>query len=127
MRTRSHLIATSVVVALSGAAFAGPAAALTFQDYRSPDAADAASAHEPGSPGQDQRSPDAADAATPTPSQPYVPVTPPPAVRQPSAGFDWDSAAIGAGGTIGLLAVSAGTGLALRRRHSTATSRLAAH
>jgi hypothetical protein len=140
MRTRSHLLATSAAVALTGVGPAAPGTALGIpdsksadavdaapaaaaapyrvDDARSPDAVDAATA---GSPAVDRRSPDAVDAAaaaTPAPAQSYKPVTPSTASVQTSAGFDWDSAAIGAGGAIGLLAVSVGTGLALRRRHS---------
>jgi hypothetical protein len=145
MRPRSHLIATSVVLALSGATLAGPATTLAHpghrtpaatgaapeaistpdgeQDWRAPDTIDAATAAEAGGLVQDSRSPDAVDAATPSLSQPDMRVTPPPAVARPSTGFDWDSAVIGAGGAIGLVAVSAGTGLALRRRRSAAPSR----
>jgi hypothetical protein len=131
MHPRSHLIATSVVVALSGATLAGPAPALAgapdgVQDWRAPDTIDAATAAAAaaGEP-QDARSPDAVDAATASRSQPYVRVTSPPAITRSPAGFDWDSAAIGAGGAIGLMAISAGTGLALRRRRAEVPSRVA--
>jgi hypothetical protein len=124
MRIRSHLVATSVVVAASATALAGPATAQTTgQDKRTPDAIDAATAQAAG---QDKRTPDAVDAASATPSHTYVTVTPSPRVLEASSDFDWGSAAIGAGGAIGLVAVTTGGGLALRRRHAAAPSRFAA-
>ena len=143
MRPRSHLLVTSAAVA----ALMAPGTALAIPDYRSPDAIDAASAvardaapaaaQDSRSPDaidaatavkatgvvQDRRSPDAADAAdiaarASSPATQAASVTPsPPTAPQSSTGFDWGSAAIGAGGAIGLLAVAIGSGLALRRRH----------
>jgi hypothetical protein len=46
-----------------------------------------------------------------------------PVVRTIDEGFDWGSAAIGAGGAIGLVAVTTGAGLTLRRRQAAAPSR----
>jgi hypothetical protein len=131
MRTRSRL-ATTIAVALSGAALAGPAMAVPGPEPRSPDAISAGSAAaadpSPDS-AQDRRSPDAVSAATASPS----PATTAPApvtrtlIEQPSSGFDWGSAAIGAGGMIGLVAVGLGSGLVLRRRHATAPTSLITH
>jgi hypothetical protein len=109
MRIRSHLLATSLAVAASGAALASPATAFTMDDLRSPDAIDAA------------------DAASTTPSRTEITVTPPPPpprTLEVSSGFDWGSAAIGAGGAIGLVAVATGAGVTLRRRQTDAPSRL---
>jgi hypothetical protein len=39
---------------------------------------------------------------------------------KPAATFDWTDAGIGAGGTIGVLAVAAGTGLLLQRQRNQA-------
>jgi hypothetical protein len=125
MRIPSHLVASALVVAASGTALAGPATASTSDDLRSPDAVDAATAQTAAE--QDKRSPDATDAASATPSRAGVAVTPPPRALESSSGFDWGSAAIGAGGAIGLVAVTTGAGLTLRRRHDAASSRLAAH
>jgi hypothetical protein len=80
------------------------------QDLRSPDARDAAAAAEAATLPQDLRSPDARDAAERT-----VPVV----VRvsaPPEAGFEWDSAAIGALGGTGLVLALAGGGVLVVRR-----------
>jgi hypothetical protein len=124
MRTR-HQLATGLAVVLSGTILAGPALAGSGQDLRSPDAADpgtgAVQSPQAIVPAQDLRSPDSADAG--------VVVVPAPAggpavvssgAPQPAAasGFDWGSAAIGAAGMIGLLAVGLGGGLAVHRRRA---------
>jgi hypothetical protein len=128
MRPRTRL-ATTVVLAFGGATLAGPAIAATGgQDMRSPDAVEAAAAPRPAfqqdlrSPDasdvpaavvQDLRSPDAADSAT-AESLPAAGVT---TQSASASGFDWSSAAIGAGGAIGLVAIALGSALALHRRH----------
>jgi hypothetical protein len=124
MRTRHHL-AIGLVVALSGATLAGPALAQSGPDRRSPDAIDAAAGavHSPAAvvPTQDRRSPDAADAATPVvPASPGETTIVSSGASQPAAssGFDWGSAAIGAAGAIGLVAVALGSALAVHRRHT---------
>lgn len=62
--------------------------------------------------GVDLRSPDARDAARGAPSRPA-----PPEIARPD-GFDWEDAAIGAGGALGvvLIAVSIAFGVVHRRR-----------
>jgi hypothetical protein len=69
------------------------------QDLRSPDARDAAAS-------QDLRSPDAADAAT---AAPTIELSSP-------EGFDWASAGIGAGGSLGLILVVAAGATAVAQR-----------
>jgi hypothetical protein len=121
MRTR-HQLATGLVVALTGASLAAPALAGSGQDLRSPDSIDAGTGAVPATvvTAQDLRSPDAADSGTAV----VPPAAGPPVVitgdSQPSSasGFDWGSAAIGAAGTIGLVAVAFGSGLAVHRRHA---------
>ncbi|HMJ32358.1 MAG TPA: hypothetical protein VK501_00465 [Baekduia sp.] len=127
MRPRTRL-ATTIAVAFGSAALAGPAIAATGgQDMRSPDAVEAAAPPRPAfqqdlrSPDasdvpaqvvQDLRSPDAADSATADGVAPAV-------ATQSASGFDWSSAAIGAGGALGLVAIALGSALALHRRHET--------
>jgi hypothetical protein len=119
MLTR-HTLATTFVIGLMGVTAAGPAHAYQVQDLRSPDAVDAGGAH--AAPYQDLRSPDAADPiTTPTPAPAHVQIV---AAPQASDGLDWGSAAIGAGGAIGLIAVALGGGMVLRHRHTTARSPL---
>src|SRR4051812_35856587 len=118
MRPR-HPFAAALAAALTvGALAVAPAA--PAQDLRSPDARDAATA--PVLTGQDLRSPDAQDRAGLART---VEVVPAPTVEtrvvESSSGLDWGSAAIGAAGVIGLIAVSLGAGLALRRRHAEGT------
>lgn len=126
MRTR-HQLATGLVVAVTGATLAGPALAGTGQDLRSPDAIDSGTAHSAPAvvPAQDFRSPDSVDRGTAVvPAQTGEPAVVSSGASQPSvtpstaSGFDWGSAAIGAAGTIGLLAVALGSGLALHRRRA---------
>ena len=116
-----------------------------YQDLRSPDAKDAAVQATATQPGQDLRSPDAVDAAAQRGiyenEKPYVltrdygspdaadaardlqPVNiPAPVVEvnEPSTGFDWGDAGIGAAGMLGLFSIAAGSALLLvgRRRRS---------
>jgi hypothetical protein len=122
MRTR-HQLATGLVVALTGASLAAPALAGSGQDLRSPDSIDAWSGAAPATvvTAQDLRSPDAADSrravVPPAAGAPVVITT---GASQPSSasGFDWGSAAIGAAGTIGLVSVAFGSGLAVHRRRT---------
>jgi hypothetical protein len=115
-----HRFRTAGALTLAAIA-AGPslaAAATHATDPRSPDARDAAAqAQRPAVSRSDPRSPDARDAALaavgrgPTRSPVVVSVT-------RSRGFAWGDAAIGAGGSAGVLLVAAGAaGLATRRRH----------
>jgi hypothetical protein len=120
MRTRHNLV-TALVVALSGTALAGPALAGSGQDLRSPDAIDAGAISSPpaGAPTRDLRSPDAIDAGTAARPAPIAePAVVGAVASQPSTGFDWGSAAIGAAGTIGLVAVALGSALAVHRRRA---------
>jgi hypothetical protein len=113
MFPRSRLAATATV-AVSSWVLAAPAGA-TPGDLRSPDAVDAAS-----SPAQDLRSPDAAaagDAARTTDAAPTS-VVASVSSAEPSPGFEWGSAGIGAAGTVGLVAVAVGGGMTVRRRRS---------
>jgi hypothetical protein len=122
----------AITVGLALAALA-PGTAMAGQDLRSPDARDAAVR---ASAPVDLRSPDARDAAAsvstaPTDlrspdardaSQGRGPAQAPTVmvVRMPQAahsdGIDWGDAGIGAGGGIVLIALAAGTTVAVRRR-----------
>jgi hypothetical protein len=124
MRTR-HQLATGLAVVLSGTILAGPALAGSGQDLRSPDAADsgtgAVQSPQAIVPAQDLRSPDGADAGTAVVPAPIgAPAVVSSGASQPAAasGFDWGSAAIGAAGTIGLVAVALGATLAVHRRRA---------
>jgi hypothetical protein len=92
-----------------------------YQDLRSPDARDAARPTETQI-AQDLRSPDARDAARDLP--PVQVPTQVVEIAQPSTGFDWGDAGIGAAGLLALLSI--GTGLTMgvaqsrRRRGSSA-------
>jgi hypothetical protein len=113
-------------------------AADEYQDLRSPDAKDAA---RDATAGQDLRSPDAVDAAAQRgiyeQQKPYVltrdygspdaadaardlkPVNiPAPVVevKEPSTGFDWGDAGIGAAGMLALFSIAAGSALLLTGR-----------
>jgi hypothetical protein len=122
--------------AASAAIHSAPAVVLV-QDLRSPDAVAAAIRAAAGEPAvvnpavsarihsapavvlvQDLRSPDAVAAAVGAAAGEPAVVNP--AASQPSAssGFDWGSAAIGAAGTIGLIAVALGGGLMVHRRRA---------
>jgi hypothetical protein len=95
-----------LALALAGA-LAAPSAA-GAQDLRSPDARDAATP-------QDLRSPDARDVATRAPVG-HEPIPAPRIIRVTPDRFDWGDAGIGAGGTIGLVLIATGGGMALVRR-----------
>src|SRR4051794_2591529 len=118
MRPRHPFAAALAAGLTAGSLAVAPAA--PAQDLRSPDARDAANA--PVLTGQDLRSPDAQDRAGLART---VEVVPAPTVEtrvvESSSGLDWGSAAIGAAGVIGLIAVSLGAGLGLRRRHAERT------
>jgi hypothetical protein len=118
MRPRHPFAATFAAALTAGALAVAPAA--PAQDLRSPDTRDAANT--PALTGQDLRSPDAQDRAG---SARTVEVVPAPTVETrvvvSSSGLDWSSAAIGAAGVIGLLAVFLGAGLAMRRHHAEGT------
>jgi hypothetical protein len=95
---------------------AAAAKAGDYQDLRSPDTKDAAAAANARD-YQDLRSPDSRDAGRPPVQIPTNVVT----VDQPSTGFDWGDAGIGAGGMLGLLLLGLGISLAVvHRRHSAA-------
>lgn len=133
---------------------AAASAANGYQDLRSPDAKDAA--REAGvvtGPTQDLRSPDAADAAQhrglyESERGPYVldrtygspdaadaardlpPVQiPGPVVeiREPSGGFDWGDAGIGAAGMLALFSIAAGSALMVTSRRRRRSFRMATH
>jgi hypothetical protein len=93
------------------------------RDWRSPDARDAAALAQRSGHGSsdrvvDKRSPDARDVAEGRPVVPSTPVDVVRAEHDGSSGFDVGSAAIGAGGALGLLCVGVGgTTLVVRRRH----------
>ena len=125
----------------------------TYQDLRSPDAKDAArEAGTVSGPSQDLRSPDAVDAAAQrgvySNRGPYVlgreygspdavdagrdlpPVQiPAPVVQvdEPSGGFDWGDAGIGAAGMLGLFSIAAGSSLLLMGRRRRRGIQVAAH
>jgi hypothetical protein len=117
-----HLI-RSAVIGLALAAFSAPAA-LAQQDFRSPDARDAA-----GIPAQTQdlRAPDTRDASVgrDTSTAPEVTVVrvSEPAKASPTGGLDWRDVAIGAAFAValGLIAL----GLARRTPKRSVTSRTA--
>ena len=90
------------------AEFRPDAAGQTYRDLRSPDAKDAARLAV-GPTYRDLRSPDATDAAADRIVAPFAEVS-------STDGFDWGDAAIGAGGAVGLLAISVAGAMTLRRR-----------
>ena len=115
------LTAMATTGCLAPAALAQDAA--PRRDWRSPDVQDAAALAQPGRHGSsdrvvDKRSPDARDVAEGRPVVPSTPVDIGRADRGRSSGFDAGSAAIGAGGALGLLCAGVGgTTLVVRRRH----------
>jgi hypothetical protein len=141
MFRRNHLIVTAALVAVC----AVPGTAAAQQDLRMPDTRDAAAASAAAD-YQDLRSPDAVDAARdlppaqiPAPTQPgpytdseraivespevqqmvdraTFATTPIVEVQEPSGGFDWGDAGIGAAGMLGLFSIAAGIGLLLTAR-----------
>jgi hypothetical protein len=100
---------------------ASAAKAQGYQDLRSPDARYAARPSETRT-NQDLRSPDARDAARNLP--PVQVPTQVVEVAQPSSGFDWGDAGIGAAGMLALLSIGAGLTMGAvqsrRRRGSSA-------
>jgi uncharacterized iron-regulated membrane protein len=127
-------------------------AADEYQDLRSPDAKDAAVQAEATQQGQDLRSPDATDAAAHRGiyenEKPYVltrdygspdtadlargvqPVdiqAPVVEVHEPSTGFDWGDAGIGAAGMLALFSIAAGSALLLVSRRRREDLGMAAH
>jgi len=149
MTRTKHLIATAAVVALSATpAFAGttggPQAPVSdqaygglrstqpSQDFRSPDAVDAAAhrglyAVEDRSPyvlNRDYGSPDAVDAARELPPIQLPDVT---VASAPSTGFDWGDAGIGAAGITALFSIAAGAALLLTSRRRRRGLRVAMH
>jgi hypothetical protein len=118
-RTRAGLAATLALASLAAAAPAGAdpiAGALAQEQYYM--------SHKPAipAPGHDFRTIDARDAANApggAVTHSTAPVTAEPAG---SSGFQWDDAAIGAAGALGLALVSAGGAVAITRRHRAATS-----
>jgi hypothetical protein len=135
---RTQLITTAALVA----ACAAPTSAIAqSQDLRSPDTRDAAAAVEARN-YQDLRSPDAKDAARQSETHTYQDLRSPDArdaardlppvqipaqvveVDQPSTGFDWGDAGIGAAGMLALLSIGVGLTMGIvqsrRRRGSSA-------
>jgi hypothetical protein len=118
-----HQATRALAAGFAAAAFAAPSA--LANDLRSPDARDAAAAHEqPGrgvftSPPQPPGwlSPDAADAAAAA-ADVRAPEAPTVVEVTPAEGFDWSSAGIGALAAIALgLIALAGAATANRRSH----------
>lgn len=106
MRTRSRLT-TAAALAVSTVALASPALGMPYQDLRSADARDAARM------------------STLNARHAGVPQT---VVIQPaSTSFDWESAAVGAGVTLGLSAISLGGLAGMRHRRSAAGPSSFAH
>jgi hypothetical protein len=110
---RQHQIARSAALAAAIAAVAAPNALAQSADHTSPDARDVGQ-----HPYQDFRSPDAVDAAAGrgtfnSPEVTVLRVAQEPS--QPSSGVDWADVAIGAGGAVGIVAI-AGGGVALLAR-----------
>ena len=117
-RTAHHVV---LALALGVCALAVPASAYADPpSYRSPEAVIAA-ADSSGPP--PYRSPEAviaaADSVTgPSPSAPTAVSSP----TDPSNGFDWGSAAVGAGAAMALVALGGAGGLTVRRRTAVSSS-----
>jgi len=117
--TRTGITALVVAAALATSA---PANA-DPTDLRTPDARDASTQRHAGTtwaPGPDLRSIDARD-ATQAPGGAVTRVNPGDlkVVEISTGGFQWDDAAIGAGGTLGIVLILAGGTAAITRRHRT--------
>lgn len=114
----SHRLLThTATIGLAVAAMAAPAA-VASQDFRSPDAVDAAQTAL-AQRGQDLRSPDTRDTAAGrgTFTAPHVTVVKVAEAPQATGGgFDWGDAGIGAGAALALVTL-AGGGFAIARRH----------
>lgn len=109
---RRHHRLTAVAGTLLVTATLAPAA-LAEQDLRSPDARDAAATRV-----QDLRSPDAVDAATARHAAPVVVRSEP--LAADGTPWNWESAAVGALASSGLLVALAGGGVLVTRRRVTA-------
>ena len=118
MHRRSRLT-TAAALVVSTAALASPAMGMPYQDLRSADARDAAAQatsghHRAGGPRTGSL---AGTVSSLVPETEVVQVSP--------SGFDWGSAAAGAGAAIGISAISLGGVAGLRRRRSTMPSSFA--
>jgi hypothetical protein len=121
-KTNTRAAITALTMAAAHATSAPASADPT--DLRSPDARDASTQSRSRTAaavaGPDLRSIDARDAAdAPDGAVTHVNV-PPSAVQLSPDGFHWDDAAIGAGGTLGLVLILAGGTAAITRRHRSA-------
>jgi len=114
--SRAGMTALAIAAALATSASAGA----DPTDLRSPDARDPPTQPHTGKaavPGPDLRPIDARDAAV-APGGTVTGVNPPEQAAQPgTGGFHWDDAAIGAGGTLGLILILAGGTAALAGRN----------
>jgi hypothetical protein len=114
----SHRLLThTATIGLAVAALAAPAA-VASQDFRSPDAVDAAQTAL-AQRGQDLRSPDTRDTAAGrgTFSAPHVTVVKlAEAPQATDGGFDWGDAGIGAGGAVALVLIGVGGSLVVTHR-----------
>ena len=112
----------AVIVTAATVALAIPAAAAAMpQDFRSPDARDAAVS--PAQPWQDLRSPDALDSARGV--SPGASVATPIAVtRSAGDGFDWGDAGVGAGGALAVVLLAGGGMLLVGQRRESGPSPL---
>jgi hypothetical protein len=114
----SHRLLThTATIGLAVAAMAAPAA-VARQDFRSPDAVDAAQTAL-AQRGQDLRSPDTRDTAAGrgTFSAPRVTVVKVAETPQATGGgFDWGDAGIGAGGAVALVLIGVGGSLMVTHR-----------
>lgn len=131
LQIRAGLAAGLAVAALLAASGPAPAEQTDTHDAIMPQA----TSETPTAPADDLRSPDARDAGMPSKPVPGVPVFPtdqtpipravPAAPVADDSGFQWDDAAIGAGGTLGLVLLLAGGSAAIYRRQHSAHGRLA--
>jgi hypothetical protein len=127
MSTRTPFMTALAIAALS-TTLAAPALAYRGTDLRSPDAADAATS----SPAfrQDRRTADAVDAVQAGGAAERAAMIPiirsaRPVVIHDASGFDWASAAVGAGAAAGGMVIVLGGGVALRRRRATTAASVA--
>jgi hypothetical protein len=145
MLRRSHILTTAALLAVC----ATPAFAAPYEDLRSPDAVDAAehrglyaerpsespfpslsaqagrAARGPYVLNRDYGSPDAVDAARDLPPvQVPAPVV---AAGDPSGGFDWGDAGIGAAGALALFSIAGGSALMLSERRRRRAVGVATH
>ena len=117
-RTGTAALVVAAALATSAPANADPT------DLRTPDARDASTQRHAGTTwaaGPDLRSIDARDATqAPGGAVTRVDTRNPRVVQITAGGFQWDDAAIGAGGTLGIVLILAGGTAAITRRHRTA-------